>query len=138
MAIICPTITAYSESEYKKQTQRLAHSGHRLHIDLTDGKFTSDATISPTHAWWPVGFKADFHLMFEQPKFAVRELISHKPNLVIIHAEASGDFFEVASFCHQHGVKVGVALLPKTPVMMIESSLPEIDHVLIFSGNLGY
>src|SRR5690606_29724349 len=36
------------------------------------------------------------------------------------------------------GIAVGVALLAKTPVEVIEPALSEIDHVLVFSGSLGH
>ena len=75
--------------------------------------------------------------MFEDPFLAAKIVIEHKPHLIIVHAEAKGSFEAFASRCHGHGVKVGVALLPETNPQSIESALGKIDHVLIFSGNLG-
>ena len=60
------------------------------------------------------------------------------PRLVIVHAEAEGGFRDFAEALHGHGVQVGVALLPQTPVSAIEPALALIDHVLIFSGDLGH
>ena|SRR5581483_276637 len=138
MPIICPTITAYSEEEYKQQFEKIKHLVHRVQIDLTDGKFTDKATVLPNQAWWPAGFLADFHIMYEQPLVAVKEVIKHTPHLIIVQAEAEGNFDEVAAICRHHKVKVGVALLPQTPVEQIRSSLSALDHVLIFSGHLGH
>jgi ribulose-phosphate 3-epimerase len=39
---------------------------------------------------------------------------------------------------HRHGIEVGLALLPRTKVEDVAPALAVIDHVLIFSGNLGY
>jgi pentose-5-phosphate-3-epimerase len=58
--------------------------------------------------------------------------------MIIVHAEAEGNFEVFANFCHHHKVKVGVALLQETPAETILPALLHIDHVLIFSGNLGY
>lgn len=138
MPIVCPTITAYSPEEYKNQMDKVAGFAHRLQIDLTDGVFTTEKTIEPEAAWWTVGVKADFHLMYNDPTQAAQKIIEHKPNLIVIHAEAEGNFTELAALCHQQGVKVGVALLQSTPAETIAPALPLIDHVLIFSGNLGY
>jgi ribulose-phosphate 3-epimerase len=55
-----------------------------------------------------------------------------------VHAEADGDFFGFANRMHRHGIEVGLALLPQTGVESIRPALRELDHVLIFSGNLGY
>lgn len=137
MPIVCPSITAPDIDTYRQQMERVAHFAHRLQIDLTDGKFTKGADIKPQDAWWPVGIKADFHLMYEEPYLAVKTIVGHRPNLIIIQAEAKGSFETIANFCRDHGVKIGVALLPKTAPHIIENSLGKIDHVLIFSGHLG-
>jgi len=137
MTTICPAILAATKEEYRKQIENIVHVARRVQIDLTDGQFAPGRTIKPEQAWWPVGFAADFHLMYRQPLPAVQVALLHKPNLVIIHAEAEGNFMDVANICHQHEVKVGVALLPQTPVDNIVPALGHTDHVLIFSGNLG-
>lgn len=138
MAVVCPTITAYSTDEYKTQMDRVLHLGHRVQIDLTDGEFTKQKTVGPAEAWWPVGFKADFHLMYKYPIPAVQEILKHKPNLVMVHAECEGSFEEFVHICKIAGVKVGAALLQKTPTKVLYTALNQLDHVLIFSGNLGY
>lgn len=137
MPIICPSILAEDESQYRQQIEKVAHFSHRLQIDLTDGKFAKNQTVGPEAAWWPVGVKADFHLMFEDPLSAAETILEHQPHLIIVHAEARGSFEAFASRCHSQGVRVGVALLPKTSPQTIEGGLQKIDHVLIFSGNLG-
>ena len=137
MPVICPSILAANEVDYHKEMERVAHFAHRIQIDLTDGKFANPLTLAPAQAWWPVGIKADFHLMYEYPLPAVKKILEHRPNLIIIHAEAEGDFKQVTAFCNQHQVSIGVALLPKTPPEAIFSALNGIQHVLIFGGDLG-
>lgn len=137
MAVVCPSITAPNKDAYREQIEKVAHFAHRLQIDLTDGKFAKGADVKPEDAWWPVGVKADFHLMYEEPFAAMKIILEHQPNLVIFHAEAKGSFETLAHYCHNHGTKIGVALLPKTSPHIIERALNKIDHVLIFSGNLG-
>jgi ribulose-phosphate 3-epimerase len=116
---------------------RIAGFAERIQIDLTDGDFAKAPTLKPEDAWWPVGVKADFHLMYRQPARAADVILEHKPNLIIVHAESSGKFIELADRLHQLGVMVGVALLPQTPAATIAPALKHIDHVLIFSGDLG-
>lgn len=138
MAEICPTVTASTEEEYEEQIKKVAHLTHRIHIDLTDGRFAPSNLVKANQAWWPVGMKADFHLMHKDPEEAARIVAKHKPHLIIVHAESEGGFEAFAEFCHHHQIKVGVALLQKTHPNVIIPALPLIDHVLIFSGNLGY
>lgn len=44
----------------------------------------------------------------------------------------------VAKQLHYHGIEAGVALLPKTPVELIRPAIDIVDHVLVFSGDLGH
>jgi ribulose-phosphate 3-epimerase len=138
MPVICPTITTSTEAKYKEQMERVARFAHRIQIDLTDGIFAAPKSVNAESAWWPVGVKADFHLMFKDPEQAARTVAAHKPHLIIVHAEADGSFEAFAHFCKQHKIKVGIALLQKTPAEVILPVLHSVDHVLIFSGNLGH
>ncbi|HVS79295.1 MAG TPA: hypothetical protein VHD84_03350 [Candidatus Saccharimonadales bacterium] len=137
MPVICPSILASSKEQYHQQMDKIGRFAERIQIDLTDGQFAKSLTIKPDEAWWPVGVKADFHLMYRQPQRAVDIVLEHKPNLIIVHAEADGDFMAFSRRCRGLGVKVGVALLPQTSADILISALDAIDHVLIFSGDLG-
>ncbi len=76
--------------------------------------------------------------MYKNPAGYLDKAIELGPHMLIIHAEAHGDFDVVADKLHERGIKVGVALLHDTPASLIQSSLSKIDHVLIFSGDLGH
>ena len=138
MAVICPAILAADENQYHREMEKVGQVAHRIQIDLTDGQFATARTIEPHQAWWPVGILTDFHLMYRQPLRAVETILKHKANMIIVHAEADGDFEQVARYCHHVGVKVGVALLPATSPELIRPALGVVDHVLIFDGNLGH
>lgn len=137
MSVICPTVLADTPDEFERQMRRVANLGHRLQIDLTDGDFAKTATIKPEEAWWPVGLKADIHLMFSNPQSAIEALVPHQPNLIIIHAESDADVAAVAKYCHDKSVGLGIALLPDTEAETVSQFLSLADHVLIFSGDLG-
>jgi ribulose-phosphate 3-epimerase len=137
MPAVCPAILASTKEQYHQQIEKIAGFAQRIQIDLTDGEFAKNPTIKPMDAWWPVGVSADFHLMYQHPQVAVDVILKHRPNMIIVHAEAAGDFIALADHCRQLGIKAGVALLPATPAETILSALDKIDHVLIFSGQLG-
>jgi ribulose-phosphate 3-epimerase len=138
MAIVCPSVMAASEEQYKRQMERIAHFAHRIQVDLTDGIFAEPKTITAKQAWWPVGMQADVHIMHKDPEEAARIVAEHNPNMIIVHAEADGDFSVFAHFCREKGIKVGVALLQKTEPDTILPALELVDHVLIFAGELGH
>lgn len=137
-AIICPTVTARTPEEYRDQMERLASFVRRVHIDLADGLFTHVKLTPIGDVWWPSGVEADIHVMYKEPFKHAKELLRLKPQLIVVHAEADGDFVQFADMAHEAGVEVGVALKPETPAQLIEPALDFIDHVLIFSGHLGH
>lgn len=138
MIDICPTIDAENVDTYQKQVENVAPFAHRVHIDLSDGIFTPNKLVSIDQVWWPGGVRADLHVMYKQPFEHLDALIALGPQLVIVHAEAEGDFPGFVTYMHDHGIESGVALLQETAVETILPALELIDHVLIFSGNLGH
>lgn len=139
MAIsICPAILTDDPEVFELQVQQSLDYAHRLHIDLSDGVFAPQKLIDIENVWWPGGVRADLHVMYQNPSDHLQELIALQPQLVIVHAEADGDFGGFADALHHHGIEAGVALLPDTSVDSIAPALPLIDHVLIFSGSLGH
>ncbi len=138
MATIAPTITATEPHEYRAQVERVAPFAQRLHIDFSDGQFAPTKLVNVIQAWWPDNLTADFHLMLKRPMTELETVISLKPSLAIVHAEASGSFYDFFTELKGLGIKVGVALLQATPVEIVKPVLKDLNHVLIFSGHLGY
>ncbi|MDQ5885631.1 MAG: ribulose-phosphate 3-epimerase [Patescibacteria group bacterium] len=138
MPVICPTITAKNSDEYTKQMSEVASYIERIHIDLADGVFAPNKLLPIEDIWWPVGVIADIHVMYQAVAPFLDDLIQHKPNLIIMHAEAAGNFSELHTKLDAHNIRIGIALLADTPVEVIAPILHKLDHVLIFSGDLGY
>lgn len=138
MTVICPTITAYDPHEYREQIQQVEAFADRIHIDLMDGIFTPNQSPSLDQIWWPENLTADIHLMYERPGAYVDQLIKMKPSLIVVHYEADLDHKKIAEMLREHDIKAGLAILQDTN---IEEALPIIesfDHVLVFSGKLGF
>ncbi len=138
MISIAPTITAQTPDQFGLQLGRISSFVRRLHIDLMDGVFAPTVSVRPDQIWWPANVRADLHVMYQNPFDFTDVFIALAPQMVIVHAEATGDFVTFANRIHRHGIEVGVALLPQTSVSAIVPALDLIDHVLIFSGNLGH
>jgi len=137
-AEICPAITAATPEEFRKQIEAICTSAVRLHLDVSDGILTPAKSINIDEIWWPGGVRADIHVMYKQPFEHSALLLNLRPQLIIVHAEAEGDFISFATKAHATGVEVGVALQQDTQPEILQQALPYIDHVMIFSGKLGY
>ncbi len=138
MAVVCPTITAYDPHEYREQVERVQQFAKRIHIDLMDGHFAPTKSPGLNHVWWPEGAAADIHLMYRRPLPHLPMLVKLRPHLVIIHAEAEGDHALFADSLHKVGIRAGLALLHDTQVEDVKSIVKSFDHLLVFSGHLGY
>lgn len=138
MAIICPTVLAKNPHNYRTQIERVSNLSNRVQIDLSDGVFSPEKTVGVSQIWWPEGIFADVHLMYKMPIYEIDKLIRLKPSLVIVHAEAHGNFIEFSEKLHSENIRVGVAVLPETPISTLKPAAINIDHVLIFAGHLGY
>ncbi len=138
MIDICPTVTAENAHLYRAQIERIAPFATRIHIDVSDGILAPNRLLDLDKIWWPGGVRADIHVMLEDPFAHVALYRALGPQLVIVHAEAEGNFIEFAELMHSHGIETGVALLQDTPVETILPAIGLLDHVLIFSGKLGY
>lgn len=137
MSIICPTLLAGEPHDYREQVERITPFASRVQVDLMDGVFTETRSINPIQAWWPEGAMADIHLMFEDPVSQIETLISLQPNMVIIHAEAAGNLLGMVEHLKKFKLKTGVALLKDTTPQDAHALIQAVDHVLLFSGNLG-
>lgn len=135
---ICPSVTARDVNEYKNQMGRIAQFATRIHIDVADGIFTPVKLLPIDQIWWPGGVRADLHVMYQRPFEYYKLYLSLAPQMVIVHAEAQGNFVPFSELMHRHGIEVGVALKQETPVELIRPALDWIDSVLIFSGDLGH
>lgn len=126
-----------NSKEYREAIERVAEFAERIHIDFADGIFAPTKLEPIEDAWWPIGLLVDFHIMYQKPLDHLETVILHQPNLAIVHAEAD----ESLKFLREIeglGIHRGIAILKETSVDSIASFMSDIDHVLIFSGDLGY
>jgi ribulose-phosphate 3-epimerase len=138
MNIICPTVTAGNLHVYREQIEKIEGFSKRIHIDLMDGEFTNNQSIEIDQVWLPENMYCDIHLMFQNPELVINNLIKMRPQLVIVQAESKCNFIKFANELHNERIRVGISLKADTEVESVTDYLISYDHLLIFSGNLGY
>jgi ribulose-phosphate 3-epimerase len=137
-ATIAPTVLAETTDQFKSAMEKIHLLADRVHIDISDGEFAPTFTINPNEAWWPEGWHADIHAMVARPSEYVEQLIALKADLIIFHAEVAEDLMPVIQRIKTAGVKAGIALQRPTVPSTIAPLIEQVDHVMIFSGNLGH
>ncbi len=138
MSVICPTVTAYTPTEYVEQLRRITPFAKRVHIDLMDGHFAPSTSPTMNEILLPHDVEVDIHLMYQEPMTVLDRLIHMKPHMVVIHNEAQVHHMHFTAELHKHGIDVGLAILQDTPIEYAYQIMHSFDHVLVFSGNLGY
>lgn len=135
---ICPTITAENLHIYREQIERVEGFANRIHVDFADGVFAPTKLVKPIHAWKPEKLDVDFHVMFEEPEKELQSLMSHHPDLIIVHVESKGDIKGIINKLQAFEIRAGVALLPESNPADFADAIRLAQHVLIFGGKLGY
>ncbi|MDB5179502.1 MAG: rpe [Candidatus Saccharibacteria bacterium] len=137
MAIVAPTILTETLDDYKTSIDRLAPFAKRVHIDISDGEFAPNFLLGEAQLYWPKEWEVDIHAMVSRPSEHIAQLINLKPNLIIFHAEIQEDRAVLVNQIKTAGIKAGVALLRSTVPSTLADIIRIVDHVMIFSGELG-
>ncbi len=138
MGQIVPAITVETLDEYRAATEKIGGFARRVHIDISDGEFAPTFLLSEASLYWPENWEVDVHAMVARPSEHLAAILQLKPYRVIFHAEAKEDLLPLFAQLQQAGVKTGVALLKTTVPATVQQYIQAADHVMIFSGELGY
>lgn len=136
-AQIAPTVLAETTDQFKQAMEKIHLLANRVHIDISDGEFAPTFTINASEAWWPQGWHADIHAMVARPSEYVDQLIALKADLIIFHAEVQEDLLPTLQKVKSAGMKAGIALQRSTVPSTVAHYIEAVDHVMIFSGELG-
>ncbi|WP_137598002.1 D-allulose 6-phosphate 3-epimerase [Paucilactobacillus kaifaensis] len=137
-----PSLMTMNLDKFKEEIDFLSDKVDSFHIDIMDGHFVPNLTLSP---WFIEQVKkitdtpVSSHLMVEDPSFWVEELIKVKSEYICFPAErANGIAFRLINQIHQAGLKAGVVLNPETSVDSIKEYLGSVDKVTIMTVDPGF
>jgi ribulose-phosphate 3-epimerase len=142
-----PSLYAADFARLGEQIDELLRAGASVfHYDVGDGQFVEPIIVGPIvlrsigdriHAG---GGGVDVHLMIESPERHFAAFREAGADSVTFHYEAVEDVGATAGAAREHGLGVGIAFKPATPVADVaEAALAaEIDLVLCMSIEPGY
>lgn len=138
MIKIAPAILVDNLSDYQKQLALFSQFAVRIQVDVTDGQFTKNQTVSLSELpQFPSEPHIDLHLMAINPSRYLAKIIELKPSLCILHAESGENLIPLFEELRRYDIKPGLALYRTTFPEKARSFIEKADHVLIFAGELG-
>lgn len=138
MTKIVPALLVETLEEYNATLRKARQLTDRFHIDIIDGKFVDNMTVSPRDIDKQVDNKMDMHLMVEDPLWYARECISLNPHIVIIQYESPGDVVGALELITKNGFRAGLSINPETAVETITKLLPSVSYVQIMGYPAGF
>ena len=137
-----PSLMCMDLLELKEQVAFLNGKADLYHVDIMDGHFVKNITLSPDFvrvlsriATKPI----DCHLMVTNPEDYVESLARAGAGYITPHAETIGNqAFRIIRAIRDAGCKVGVAVSPATPLGMLESYLHLLDKLTIMTVDPGF
>ena len=141
-----PSLYAADFRRLGEQIEHLMQAGARIfHFDVGDGHFVPPVTMGPVvlRSIAPhiheLGGRVDCHLMVDDPAHHFQEIAESGGDSVTFHVEAVDDVGDMIARAREHGLQVGLAFNPGTPVELgADAANQGADLALCMSIEPGY
>lgn len=140
MAQIVPGILTSDEKDYEERLAKAEHVADLVQIDVVDGKFAPNSTISvEVIAKYPPACLLEIQLMVLYPLNYIDDLARlDYVSRIIFPFEISGDIGENVYLIKRLGKQAGLSLNPQTPISAALHYFDDIDILLLMTGKPGY
>ncbi|MFQ3848239.1 D-allulose 6-phosphate 3-epimerase [Staphylococcus shinii] len=137
-----PSLMTMDLDKFKDQITFLNKHVDSYHIDIMDGHFVPNITLSP---WFIEQVKKissvpiSTHLMVTNPTQWIDQLIKIGSDYICVHAEVmNGIAYRLINQVHNADLKFGVVLNPETKIDVITPYIDLVDKITIMTVDPGF
>ncbi|MGW7977051.1 ribulose-phosphate 3-epimerase [Staphylococcus xylosus] len=137
-----PSLMTMDLDKFKEQITFLDQHVDSYHIDIMDGHYVPNITLSP---WFIEQVKKissapiSTHLMVTNPAQWIDQLIKIKSEYICVHAEVmNGIAYRLINQVHDAELKFGVVLNPETKIDIIIPYIDLVDKITIMTVDPGF
>jgi ribulose-phosphate 3-epimerase len=142
VAKLAPSILAADFARLGEQVAEAEKAGtDRIHVDVMDGHFVPNLSMGA-----PIvqslrrvtRLPLETHMMISDPDFFVDEFAQAGSDSFLVHWEGNNNLSRTVQRIKALGKRVGVAINPATPAVVLEEILQDVDQVLVMTVNPGF
>lgn len=139
---IAPSILAADMTRLGEQLQAAEQGGaERVHFDVMDGRFVPNITMGPfvlEACRRATRLPIDVHLMIVEPDHLLKSFADAGASSISVHVETCPNLHRTLQSIRGLGCKVGVAINPHTPPVMLSEIMHMLDLILVMTVNPGF
>jgi D-allulose-6-phosphate 3-epimerase len=137
-----PSLMCMDLLSMKEQVEILNGRADFYHVDIMDGHFVKNITLSPffvSNLKRISKLPIDVHLMTEYPDDYIEELAKSGADYICPHAETiNKDAFRIINKIKGFGCKAGIVLNPATPIEWIKYYIHLLDKITVMTVDPGF
>ena len=139
---LAPSILAADFAHLGEQVREVERAGaDRIHVDVMDGHFVPNISMGA-----PIvqslrrvtDLQLEIHMMISDPDFFLDQFVEAGSDSFLVHWEGNNNLHRTVQRIKTLRKRVGVAINPATPAVVLEEILPDVDQILVMTVNPGF
>jgi ribulose-phosphate 3-epimerase len=139
---LAPSILSADFAHLGKQVREAEQAGaDRIHIDVMDGHFVPNISMGvPIVASLRrvTRLPLEIHMMISDPDFFLDEFTEAGSDSFLVHWEGNNNLHRTVQRVKALDKRVGVAINPATPAVVLEEIVQDVDQVVVMTVNPGF